>query len=126
MNEIGEKEKDSFWRYALVTIFVVGIMILFQAILIGIAYLIEGNLDVFSYSPINLLWVSMLPFAGSLAVLLLGVRFLHQIPIKKFFTSSNQFRWNLFAQSALIWFFLAVISDIILSIFQPGNYQWRC
>lgn len=124
MNEIEKNEKHNFWRYFLVFIFVIGFMVFLQALLIGIAYLLEGNLDVFSYNPINLLWVSMLPFAGALVVLLLGVRYLHHVSIKRFFSKSIKFRWRLFTLSALIWFLLAAISDIILSIFQPGNYQW--
>ncbi len=88
MNGFEENEKHNIWRYGLVIFSVIGVMIFLQAILIGLAYLIEGNLDVFSYTPINLLWVSMLPFAGALVVLLLGIRFIHRIPIHRFFSGS--------------------------------------
>lgn len=124
MNGFEENEKHNIWRYGLVVFSVIGVMIFLQAILIGLAYLIEGNLDVFSYTPINLLWVSMLPFAGALVVLLLGIRFIHRIPIHRFFSGSIKFRWNLFTLSAVIWFLLGAVSDVILSVFQKGNYQW--
>ena len=124
MNDYEVNEKHNIWRYGLVIFFVIGIMIFLQALLIGLAYLIEGNLDVFSYSPINLLWVSMLPFAGALVALLVGIRFVHRIPINRFFSGNIKFRWNLFALSAIIWFILGTISDVIMSVFQKGNYQW--
>ena len=124
MNEFNVNEKHNFWRYGLVTLLVIGAMIFLQVLLIGFALIIEGNLDVLSYSPINLLWVSMLPFGGALVVLLLGIRYVHQIPLRKIFSKKNNFRWSIFFYSGLIWLILAVFSDIILSLTQPGNYQW--
>ncbi len=115
--------KFGVWRYGLVIVLVVGIMLVTQFVTIGIAYLIEGNLDVLTYSPITLLWVSMLPFGAALVVLFIGVRFIHKIPLKNFFTRQIRFQWTTCFRSAVIWFSLAAISDIVLSILQPGNYQ---
>lgn len=116
--------KFGFWRYILTIFLVVGVMLVTQFILIGIAYLVEGNLDILTYPPITILWVSMLPFGAALLALLLAVRFIHKIPIKLFFTRHSRFQWQTSLLSALIWILLAAISDIVLSIFQPGNYQF--
>jgi membrane protease YdiL (CAAX protease family) len=99
-------------------------MIFAQIVIFGIAYLFEGNFDIFSFEPITLLWVSMTPFGAALIILLICVRFLHKIPIKNFFSSKKFFSWKYLFISATIWFFLAVMSDIILSFFQKGNYQF--
>jgi membrane protease YdiL (CAAX protease family) len=99
-------------------------MIFAQIGVFGIAYLFEGNFDVFSFEPITLLWVSMTPFGAALIILLISVRFLHKIPIKNFFTSKNFFSWKYLLISAAIWFFLAVLSDVFLSFIQKDNYQF--
>jgi membrane protease YdiL (CAAX protease family) len=124
MNNFKFGEKHNFWRYGFLTIMVIGAMVIFQVLLVGVASIIEGDLDIFSYAPINLLWVSMLPFGGALLVLLLGMTYVHHIPMRNIFSGGLKFRWRLFFYSAAIWLLLAVISDFILSLLQPGNYQW--
>lgn len=122
-----EKEKTnqklSIWRYLLTIFLVVGFMIMAQVLLFGLAILVEGNLDILAYQPINLLWVSMLPFAAALAILLIAVRFIHHISLKSFFTSHNRFQWKTLLRSAVVWFGLAILSDIILMILEPNNYE---
>jgi len=117
-------ERHDFWRYA-ITIFLVIIFMIFAQIgIFGIAYLFEGNFDIFSFEPITLLWVSMTPFGAALVILLICVRFLHRIPIKNFFTSKKYFSWKYLLISAAIWFFLAILSDVFLSFIQKDNYQF--
>lgn len=116
--------RHDFWRYALTIFLVIIFMIFAQIVIFGIAYLFEGNFDIFSFKPITLLWVSMTPFGAALIILLICVRFLHKIPIKNFFTSKKNFSWKYLFISAVLWFFLAVVSDIVLSFFQKGNYQF--
>lgn len=118
------QEKHEFWRYCATVILVVFFMIITQILIFGFAFLIEGNLDILSYQPLTLLWVSMVPFGAALIVLLLCVRFLHKIPLKKFFTRKKNFLWKSFFVSSLLWFALAILSDILMSIFQPGNYMF--
>lgn len=114
----------SFWRYLVTIILVVGAMIMAQIGLFGVAYAIEGNLDIMAYPPITLLWLSMLPFGAALVVLLLSVRFIHKLSIKSIFSGHQHFQWKTLFYSALLWFGLAAISDIVLSLLQPGNYQF--
>ncbi|PKN86137.1 MAG: hypothetical protein CVU46_08725 [Chloroflexi bacterium HGW-Chloroflexi-8] len=116
------QEKHEFWRYCVTVILVVLFMVVTQIIIFGIAYLFEGNLDILSYQPLTLLWVSMLPFGAALIILLLCVRFLHHISLKEFFTRKENFQWKYFFVSSFLWVSLAILSDLILSILQPGNY----
>ena len=124
MNDNNLNEKHNFWRYGLNIFLTICVMLFLQVILIGFAAIIEGNLDILSYSPITLLWVSMLPFGGALLVLLMGFRYVHHIPLKNIFSGGINFRWGIFFFSAAIWVILAIISDFILNLLQPGNYQW--
>jgi len=116
--------RHDFWRYAITIFLVIVFMIIAQIVVFGIAYLFEGNFDIFSFKPITLLWVSMTPFGAALMILLLCVKFLHKIPIKSFFSAKKSFSWKYLLLSAAIWFFLAVLSDVLLSIFQKDNYQF--
>jgi len=113
-------EKHEFWRYFVTVVLVVFFMIVTQILIFGFAFLIEGNLDILSYQPLTLLWVSMVPFGAALIVLLLCVRFLHKIPLKKFFTRKKNFLWKSFFVSSLLWFVLAILSDILMSFFSQA------
>lgn len=121
-NEV--KESHEFWRYAVTVFLVVVFMIFAQIVIFGFAYLFEGNFDIFSYEPLTLLWVSMAPFAAVLAILLPCIWFLHHIPIRKIFSQKSHFYWKSLIMSALVWFVLAIFSDVLLSIIQKDNYQF--
>ena len=114
--------KFKFWRYLLLLVFLVVITLITQAILLLIASLIEGTVDINVYSSLTLLWVTMLPFAVLLICLIAGIRILHQQSLKSIFTQKSRFNWKLLRRSAIIWFVLSGISDLIISLFQPGNY----
>ena len=93
--------KFNLWRYILLSeidlrlVFIITVTLISQSILIFVAYLFEGNMDVLNYPPKTLLWVSMLPFAALFIFLLSGIRLFHGQSIKSFFhkmlTSSGQF-----------------------------------
>lgn len=117
-------QRLSIWRYIITILFVVGFMIMAQVLLFGVAMIVEGNLDITTFEPINLLWLSMLPFGAALAVLLLAVRFIHKIRLSAFFTSHSSFQWKLLTISGLLWFGLAMASDLVLMLLQPGNYEF--
>ncbi len=123
-DQISQSERLSFWRYIITIFLVVGAMIIAQIVLFPFAFIVEGNMDIMTYQPITLLWLTMLPFAIALAVLLFSVHFIHRLSLKTFFSRRDRFHWKTFFISALLWAGLATISDIGLSIFQPGNYQF--
>ncbi|MBE0685007.1 MAG: CPBP family intramembrane metalloprotease [Anaerolineaceae bacterium] len=122
MNDTLPDGKFEFWRYLLLIIFIVGVTLVTQAIFLVVASLIEGTMDFNNFPAITLLWVTMLPFAALLVFLVPGIRLLHQQSIKTVFTQKSTFNWNLFIKSAIIWFVLSGLADIIISFFQPGNY----
>lgn len=115
--------KFNFWRYLVLTILLIGLVLTTQALLIFIASLIEGDFDVMNYRPITLLWVTMLPFAALLIFLIIGIRVLHQQTIRSIFTQKAIFNMNLLIKSFILWFFLSATADIILAFIQPDNYS---
>jgi membrane protease YdiL (CAAX protease family) len=84
--------------------------------------MLEGTLDIYLFPSIKLLWVTMLPFAALLVFLVPGIRLLHIQSFKSIFTQKQNFNWKLLFKSAILWFILSGLSDIIISLLQPGNY----
>jgi len=114
--------KFEFWRYLFLIIIMVGVMLVAQAIFLVLASLLEGTMDFNLFPPMTLLWVTMLPFVALLIFLVPGIRLIHQQSIKSVFTQKTIFNWKLLIKSAIIWFVLSGLADIIISILQPGNY----
>lgn len=114
--------KFEFWRYLFLIIIIVGVTLVSQAIILVLASLLEGTMDFNKFSPITLLWVTMLPFAALLIFLVPGIRLFHQQSIKSVFTQKTIFNWKLLFKAAIIWFVLSGLADITISILQPGNY----
>ncbi|MDO9088503.1 MAG: type II CAAX endopeptidase family protein [Anaerolineaceae bacterium] len=113
-----------FWRYLFLIMIVIGVTLVAQSILIIIAALFEGNMDVLNFPPFTLLWVTMLPFAALVIVLIIGIRLIHQQTIKSIFTQKENIHWSLMVKSAIIWFVLSAVVDIIIALLQPGNYSF--
>ncbi len=122
LNESLPEGKFDFWRYLLLIIIIVGVVLVTQALLLVFASLLEGTMDFNQFPPITLLWVSMLPFAVLLGFLVPGIRLFHKQSIKSIFTQKHTFQWNLLIKSGIIWFVLSGLADIIISFLQPGNY----
>lgn len=122
--EAANQGKNKFWIYMIVLIVTVLATLIMQAVLLGAAYFIEGNLDIFSYPPLTLLWVTMLPFGAVLIVLFFGIYFLHKRSIWSVLSPRKKFRWIVFAAAGGLWFLLSAGGDLILSILEPGNYQF--
>jgi len=101
---------------------IVVVTLVAQAIFLVLASLIEGTMDFNNFPPMTLLWVTMLPFAVLLIILVPGIRLFHQQSIKSVFTQKTIFNWNLLIKSAVIWFVMSGVADLIISILQPGNY----
>jgi membrane protease YdiL (CAAX protease family) len=114
--------KFEFWRYMLLTTIIIVVLLVSQTILLLIASMIEGTLDINQYPSMTLLWVTMLPFIALLVFLVPGIRLLHKQSIKSIFTQNPNFNWKLLFKSAILWFVLSGLADIIISLLQPGNY----
>ncbi len=114
--------KFNFWRYLLLIAIIIVVVLVTQAILLVVASLIEGSLDIFNYPSMTLLWVTMLPFAVLLVFLVPGIALIHKQSLKTIFTQKPNFNFKLLITSAILWFGLSSLADIIISILQPGNY----
>ncbi len=119
-----EVGKNSFWRYLLTLALVTFLTFFAQAILLLAAIFITGTIDLTKYPPVLYLAVVMLPFAFVVAGLWFGVRFIHKRPFKSLLTAAKRFRWGRLFLSTGIWFGLSVLSDLILTVLNPGNVTW--
>lgn len=123
-DELLPEGKFEFWRYLLLIIIIIGVTLVAQAILFIFASLLVGTMDFNNFPSMTLLWVTMLPFAVLLIFLLPGIRLLHNQSIKSVFTQKTVFNWKLLIKSAIIWFLMSGVADIIISVLQPGNYVY--
>lgn len=114
--------KFEFWRYLLLITIIIVVLLVSQTILLLIASMFEGTMDINNYPSITLLWVTMLPFAVLLILMLPGIRLIHKQSIKSIFTQNQNFDLKLLFKSAILWFILSGLADIIISLLQPGNY----
>lgn len=114
--------KFEFWRYGLLVSIIIVVVLVAQAILLVIASLIEGTFDIYQYPSLTLLWVTMIPFAVLLFILVPGIKLIHKQSVKTIFTQNQNFNFKLLLKSAILWFVLSSLADIIISILQPGNY----
>lgn len=112
--------KNSIWRYLGTIVLILMPWFFSQAVLLVFYYFVNGTLNIDSWPVTDYLITAMLPFGFGLLGLCLGVKWLHQRPLKTLFTAKNHFRWKLLALSALLWFGLSAISDIVYGLVQPG------
>ena len=122
LNDSLPEGKFEFWRYLLLITLTIVVVLMTQAVLLLIASFIEGTLDINRYPAMTLLWVTMVPFAALFVFLVPGIRLFHKQSIKTIFTQKTNFNWKLLFKSAFLWFVLSGLADIIISLFQPGNY----
>ncbi len=115
--------RNQFWIYLIVLVMAIIVTLIVQAVLLGFAYVMEGNLDILSYPPLTLLWVTMLPFGVILIIVGLGISFLHKRSLWSLVSPRKKFRWKILAAAGGLWFLLSAGGDVILSMIQPGNYQ---
>jgi len=122
--EAANHGKNNFWIYLIVLLFTIFTTLVVQAVLLGFAFIIEGSLDIYSYEPLTLLWVTMFPFGAVLLVLFLGIYFLHKRSLWSVLSPQKKFRWVVFLTGGGLWFLLSAAGDLVLSVLQPGNYQF--
>lgn len=116
--------RNDFWRYLLVNGAVIGVSIVVSVVLVMAAFLVEGTLDYRQFSPLTMLLAAMLPFPFALLTLWIGVRFLHGRSMRSLLTVAPHIQWRRFLFSALVWFVVSGLVEGVLSLLQPGNYQF--
>lgn len=121
--EQAQNGRNNYWRYLLVTgsLIFVGFWISLLASVIAIYF--EGT-DLNQFSEIALLLLGLIPFPFVLLTLWVGIRFLHKRSFLSLITPLKHIQWGRFFFAFGVWFVLACISDIVLSLLQPGNYTW--
>lgn len=80
--------------------------------------------DLTRLSPAESLLVSLIPFGFWIWGMALGLRKLHQRPVRSLVCPTGPFRWGALALSAGAWLALSVLSDGIIAFIQPGNYRF--
>ncbi len=115
--------RNDFWRYLLLTGLIIFISFWISLLASVFTIYFEGT-DIDHYSEITLLLLGLIPFPFLLLTLWAGIRFLHKRSFLSLITTLRHIRWGRIFFAFGVWFILAIISDIVLSIFQPGNYQW--
>jgi len=118
--------RNEFWRYLLVNLAMIFTSLVLTVVLLVGAFILEGGVtfDLSQLSPISVFLVTMLPFPAALGVLWIGQRWIHHRPILQLVNPFGKVRWRLLLLSAAVWFGLAVVSDLVLSRLQSGNYVW--
>lgn len=121
--DLAKDGRNEFWRYLLT----IGLMIaasFWVSLVASLAAILINGTDLNQYPPLAMLLLGTSPFPFTLLVLWFGVRFLHKRPFRSLVTPFKKVRWKQLFISALLWFLLAGISDLVLSFLQPDNYHW--
>jgi hypothetical protein len=118
--------RNEFWRYLLVNLAMIFTSLVLTVVLLLGAFVLEGRItfDLNQLSQTSVFLVTMLPFPAALCILWIGQRWVHHRPILQLVNPFGKVRWRFLLLSGAIWFGLAVVSDLVLSRFQPGNYVW--
>ncbi len=123
--QAAQQGRNDFWRYGVVVLSVIAITFMVQIAATIPFFILEGTTDIFQFSPLSLLILTMIPFPFAALTLLAGVAFLHRRPIKTIFRPAGAFQWRRLWVSGLVWFGLSAAADIVLAQLQPGNYVWN-
>ncbi len=119
--QAAQQGRNDFWRYGVVVLSVIAITFMVQIAATIPFFILEGTTDIFQFSPLSLLILTMIPFPFAALTLLAGVAFLHRRPIKTIFRPAGAFQWRRLWVSGLVWFGLSAAADIVLAQLQPGN-----
>jgi uncharacterized protein len=122
--EQADQGRNEFWRYLVTTIAMIWVAIAIQIVLVLVAFLLGGTTDIESLPVLALLLIAMIPFPFSLAALWGGLRLLHKRPLMSILNPSGKLAWKRVFVSAGLWFGLAGLSDLLLSLIDPVNYVW--
>ena len=120
--EQAHQGRNEFWRYLVTTISTIGVAITVQIILVVAAIILGNTTNIESLPSLFLFLIVMIPFPFSLAALWGGLGLLHKRPLMSIINPAGKIAWKRVFLSALVWFLLAGLSDIILGFFDPANY----
>ena len=123
---------NDFWRYA--ATFFLAISLLVMSSICAVIILVfttrgidltTGALDLTKLPAPGFLLANLVPFTFIVLGLWIGVRLLHKRPFISLINPDLKFDWRRFGFSAAAWVVISVLSDLILSLLQPGNYVFN-
>lgn len=116
---------NQVWRYLLVIALVVSLYFFVGIVALLGLMLAAGTTDLSALPQAPLLAASMLPFPVALAVILLGVKFLHRRPVQTLISPARRPNWRRLFLAGGLWLLLSAAGDLVFALFvTPGNYAW--
>lgn len=116
--------RNEVWRYILTITALIVAAIGSQIVVLLPVMLLQGSGDINQFDPLTLLLVTMAPFPVMMLVLLAAVKLLHQRSPKTLVTPTSKINWKRLLFSAVVWFLLSGLSDVVFWLLNPGNYVW--
>lgn len=123
---------NDFWRYAATFFLTISLFImagvctvLVLVVQTGAIDMTTGTLDMEMLVGPGFLLANLVPFTFILLGLWIGVRLLHKRPFISLINPLLRFDWRRFALGGGLWLLLTAISDLTLSVIQPGNYVFN-
>lgn len=119
--------RNGFWRYLLVNVLMVTVSLAASVLFVFAAAILEGNysFELENFSETALLLATMLPFPVALYVLWIGQTLIHRRPMRLLINAFGRIRWRYLLISGAAWLALCAAGDLVVSLFQPGNYVWN-
>lgn len=115
---------NQVWRYIVNIAAMIWLTIAAAMLLYLTAVVVEGTPDLTKFQPMTQLLIALLPYPATLAALWGGLRLLHKRGIKSLLRPAGAFSWGKLWLSALLWFGLAGVSDLVMWLMNPENYRW--
>lgn len=123
---------NDFWRYAATFFLAISLLVMSSVCAVMILVfttrgidLTTGTLDLSKLPAPGFLLANLVPFTFILVGLWIGVRLLHKRPFISLINPALKFDWRRFGFSAAVWVVISVLSDLVLSLLQPGNYVFN-
>ena len=121
--------RNDLWRY-LVTIIGSSALLLLVAGIVSLAAFLAAHALPRQYPgapailpPAGVLAATLVPYAGLILGLALGLRSLHQRSPRTLVRPQGRFHWGWLALSGGLWLVLSALGDGVMSLIFPGSYR---
>jgi membrane protease YdiL (CAAX protease family) len=132
---VAKKGKNEFWRFIISVIFIIAVTFIGQIPLVAIIIMkmtdysqlekFQEDLD-FSHVGIDPnvgLVLILIPFALCFLSMIFIIRLIHERDFKTVLTGHDKFKWGKIYFAVFLMLILLSVSEIILYLFDPGNYE---
>lgn len=134
--ELAQKGDNQWWRYLISLVVIIAVVLLAQIPLT--AYILSGNqipsggnlADALDFRAMGLdrnigLALMLLPFAAGLWAVLFSVKVIHNRSQISVINPMSAFRWHHFLMGFVIWFSVALLTELIGYISDPDAFEFR-